>query len=93
MKRTLAGKLVWGIVFVMLAMAGAAWAAEDGKININTASAEELVKLDGVGEAIAARIVEFREKNGPFENPEDLMKVKGIGEKIFEKNAGRIVLE
>lgn len=93
MKRVPSRKLVWGIVFVMLAMAGAVWAAEDGKININTASADELVKLEGVGEAIAARIVEFREKNGPFEKPEDLMKVKGIGQKIFEKNADRIVLE
>lgn len=86
-------KIGWSIVIVMLAMAGAAWAAEEGKVNINTAPAEELTKLQGVGEAIAARIVEYRETNGPFEKAEDIVKVKGVGEKILEKNKDRIVVE
>ncbi len=52
-------------------------------ININTASAEELARLKGIGEKIAARIVEYRQEK-PFEKIEDIMNVSGIGEKKFE---------
>lgn len=52
-------------------------------INLNTATAAELEKLPGVGPAVAARIVEYRQKNGPFKKVEDLMNVRGIGEKTF----------
>ncbi len=86
-------RIVVSIVIAMLALVFAAWAAEEGKININTAPAEELMKLQGVGEAIAARIVAYREKNGPFEKAEDIMKVKGIGEKTFTKIKERITVE
>ncbi len=55
------------------------------KININTASAEELTKLKGIGPKKAKAIVEFRKKNGKFKKLEDLMLVKGIGKKTFEK--------
>lgn len=54
-------------------------------ININTASSDQLVKLPRVGQVIAQRIIEYRQKNGKFAKPADLMKVKGIGEKTFEK--------
>ena len=54
-------------------------------ININTAGVDDLVKLPRVGEKIAQRIIEYREKNGKFKKIEDLMKVKGIGEKTFKK--------
>ena len=54
-------------------------------ININTATAEELQTLSGVGEATAAAIIRDREQNGPFASPEDLMRVSGIGEKKFAK--------
>ena len=54
-------------------------------ININTATASELEALPGVGPAMAARIVEYRTKNGGFKKIEDLMNVKGIGEKSFLK--------
>ena len=54
-------------------------------ININTATASELEALPGVGPAMAARIVEYRSKNGGFKKVEDLMNVKGIGEKTFLK--------
>jgi competence protein ComEA len=54
-------------------------------ININTATASELEALPGVGPAMAERIVEYRQKNGAFKKIEDLMNVKGIGEKSFLK--------
>jgi|YNPNPStandDraft_1061719.scaffolds.fasta_scaffold19495_2 competence protein ComEA len=54
-----------------------------GKININTATAAQLELLPRVGPAIARRILEYRQKNGFFGKPEDLMAVPGIGEKTF----------
>lgn len=61
-----------------------------GLININTATADELETLPGVGEATAAAIIEDRESNGPFSAPEDLMRVSGIGEKKFARIEGMI---
>ena len=55
-----------------------------GLININKAGAEELKKLPRIGEKMAQRIIEYREKNGKFKRIEDIMKVKGIGEKTFK---------
>ena len=52
-------------------------------INLNTATAADLEKLPGVGPAVAARIIEHRQKNGPFKKIEDLMTIRGIGEKTF----------
>lgn len=52
-------------------------------VNINTADKRTLMKLDGIGEATAEAIIEYREKD-PFEKIEDIMNVKGIGEKKFE---------
>ena len=54
-------------------------------VNINTASATEIATLPGIGAKMAARIVEYRQKNGPFKKIEELMNVKGIGEKSFLK--------
>lgn len=56
-----------------------------GTVNINTANAEELQRLPGVGPATAARILEYRKEIGSFSSPEQLMDVSGIGEKKFEK--------
>lgn len=52
-------------------------------LNINTASAAELDLLPGIGETLAGRIVAYREENGAFAEPEDIMKVEGIGEGIY----------
>lgn len=54
-------------------------------VNLNTATASELEALPGIGPKMAQRIVEYREKNGVFKKVEDLMNVKGIGEKNFLK--------
>ena len=64
--------------------ASASSAKKSGKININTAGVDQLVKLPRIGEKIAARIIEFRKKNGKFKKIQDVMKVKGIGEKTFK---------
>ncbi len=57
-----------------------------GKVNINTASADELARyLPGIGPTYAQRIVDYRKQHGPFQRIEDLMKVKGIGKSVFAK--------
>lgn len=63
----------------------AAQTAPETKVDINRAGAEELTALPGIGETMARRIVDFRKEHGPFERVEDLLKVKGIGEKSFQK--------
>jgi competence protein ComEA len=90
LKRTFAIILAIAVV-VILAMPS--WAGDKEKININTATVDQLIQLKGVGTKYAARIIEYREKNGPFEKPEDIMKVKGIGQKTFETNKDLITIE
>ena len=71
----------------------AGWAAEEQKkVNINTATAEELTNLKGVGEVLAQRIIEYREQNGPFKTANDLLNVKGVGPKIFSDNVNLIAV-
>lgn len=63
---------------------GSGAAASSGPLNLNQATAEQLVQLNGIGEALAQRIVADREKNGPFSSVDDLTRVSGIGEKKLE---------
>lgn len=62
------------------------------RVDVNTASVAELDTLPGIGPTTAARIIEFRSKNGAFKKPEDLLAVKGIGEKKFLKLKDRITV-
>jgi competence protein ComEA len=64
---------------------GGAKVSSAAVININTATAAELDALPGIGAKTAARIVEYRQKNGPFKKVEELMNVRGVGEKNFLK--------
>ena len=67
-----------------LASAYAQSPAPKAKVNINAAPASELETLPRVGPKVAQRIVDFRTKNGAFKRIEDIMKVQGIGEKVYE---------
>ena len=80
------------IAMVML-MTGFVFAGDQEKININTATVEELIQLDRVGPSYAEKIVAFRQENGLFKTPEDIMLVSGIGLKTFEVNKDRIVVK
>ena len=75
------------LVAYLLSMGvGPALAQEQAKININEASVEELSTLKRVGPSYAQRIVDYRNEHGPFQKPEDIMKVRGIGIRVFEAN-------
>ena len=63
-----------------------------GKINLNTADVSALTTLPGIGEGKAEEIIRYRERNGRFKKPEDLMKVPGIKEKAFERVKDKIIV-
>lgn len=94
---------VWRIVgaFLVLSLAGivaapAALAADQdagGKVNINSAGVDELSELPGIGPAYAQRIVDYRKEYGPFKTIEDLLNVRGIGDRTFEKIRDRITVK
>lgn len=87
--------LVAGLPPVSAEAADKPAAAEAGKVklNLNTATAEQLSALPGVGEVTARAIVDFRGVNGPFKSAEDLVQVKGIGEKKVEAIRPLVAIE
>lgn len=66
--------------------------AESGKININTATKEQLMSIKGVGSKMADRIIEYREAQ-PFKSVEEITAVKGIGQKFLDKNKDLLTVE
>ena len=89
--KTLLICLVLSLVVSPLVSAQAAAKAGD-KVNINTASLEELQTLPRIGPQIAQRILDYRKENGSFKRVEDILKVRGIGEKVFEQLKDRITV-
>ena len=83
-------KWLQAMMIATFLFSGAVFSAE--KININTASVEQLQTLSGVGEATAKAIVQYREENGKFSRIDDLKNVKGIGQKKFDKLAEDITV-
>ena len=69
------------------------WGQEIEKININEASAQELAKLQQVGPRCAVRIVEHRQKYGPFKLTEELMEVRGIGPQTYDRIKEQIIAQ
>lgn len=93
MFRTQKWMTIFTVMALVMLMTGFVFAGDQGKININTATVEELVQLDRVGPRYAEKIVVFRQENGLFKTPEDIMLVSGIGQKTFEVNKDRIIVK
>ena len=66
---------------------------EAEKVYLNRAGSQELQRLNGVGPKLAERILEDRQKNGPYKTPQDFLRVKGVGPKILEKNLQLMVFD
>lgn len=64
-----------------------------GPININTATADELKALPGIGDSYARAIVDYRTRNGPFQRPEDIVKVRGIGPQTYQRLKDMITVQ
>ena len=93
MQRVFKGVLgVWLVAIVFCLALNVSTVEAQPKVNINEAPVELLQTLPGIGPALAQRIIEYREQT-PFEAPEDIMKVSGIGEATFEKMKELIVVE
>lgn len=87
------GSLLLVLGLIITVVCTSANSADTDKININTASADELVVLKGIGKVNAQKIIDFRDRQGKFLTPEDLMEVPGIGQKTFDRNKDRIIVE
>jgi comEA protein len=83
--KVLALGLAAAILALALVPAYAQSTASKAKVNINTASASELETLPRIGPKVAQRIIDFRTKNGNFKKVEEIMKVQGIGEKVYDQ--------
>jgi competence protein ComEA len=83
-----------GPVMVSSAFAAPAASAEAvEKINVNTATSEQLQGLPGIGAVVAQRIIDYRTQKGPFASTEDLLQVKGIGSETLSKIRTRIITQ
>jgi competence protein ComEA len=92
-------RLTWALIVCLglalgpvAAMAQKSKAAVTEKVNINTATAEQLQTLPGIGPSLAKTIIDHRTKSGKFNKVEELLNVKGVGEKKFQKIKDRLVV-
>jgi len=67
--------------------------AAPARVNINTADVKSLMTLTGVGRKVAEKIVEYRESRGPFKKADEIRKVEGVGNGVWERNRERIVIK
>ncbi|MBH5330100.1 ComEA family DNA-binding protein [Eikenella sp. S3360] len=77
-------------LFAVFTLLSFSWAL--AQVNINTATAQELQTLNGIGPSKAAAIVEYRTTNGPFKSTEDIKNVRGIGNGIYQKISAEITV-
>lgn len=94
MRKSIVLGVIFGLVFFLLlpSQGQAVQKTSEKKININTASLTELQELPRIGEKVAQRIINFRKENGKFKKIEEIMKVQGIGEKVFKQIKDRITV-
>lgn len=92
MQRTLLLTVGWIVALTLFAATSPVLAQDGEKIDLNQADIQKLDTLPGIGPAIAKRIVDYRDENGPFKKPEDLMNVRGIGEKKFQALKDLVVI-
>ncbi|GJQ57998.1 MAG: helix-hairpin-helix domain-containing protein [Candidatus Scalindua sp. AMX11] len=87
-------KVFYALIFVALIsfVGSSVNAKENVQININKAAVKELLVLKGIGSKKANDIVAYRDEHGPYKKTEDVMKVKGIGDKMFEKFRDQITV-
>ena len=88
--RALAGRRRAAVTFVGHSGRGA---RRPGRSTSTPPDVKELMKLDGVGRQVAEKIVEYRDAHGPFKKPEELRKVEGVGNGLWERNRTRIVIK
>jgi comEA protein len=91
--RTLIFVIAAGLVGAGLAFGIWPFSGEGVRVNLNTADQATLAALPGVGEAKAEAIIEYRDRNGPFETVEDVKKVFGIGEQVFAEIKTKITVK
>jgi competence ComEA-like helix-hairpin-helix protein len=93
MNRACATVIVWLVISLTLVgitppiAASTSQSQNEESVNINTASAEELERLPGIGPALASRILEHRQKHGPFKRPQDIVIVRGMSAKLYRRIA------
>ena len=85
MTRRLLPLVVAVVLTTAMAVADDSQKASEGVVNVNAATAVQLQLLPGIGPAMAKRIIEFRESNGPFRKVDELVAIRGIGPKTLEK--------
>jgi competence ComEA-like helix-hairpin-helix protein len=76
-----------------MVLAGPVSAAEEGKLNLNAATVEELTKIPGLNKSLAQKIVELRQKNGEFIDMEELLDIKGIDNRLLRQLKQHLYIE
>jgi competence ComEA-like helix-hairpin-helix protein len=80
-------------LILSMVLAGPVSAAEDGKLNLNAATVEQLSKVPGLNKSLAQKIVEIREKNGEFIDMEELLDIKGIDNRLLRQLKQHLYIE